>query len=160
MKKKKMKLVLLLCWVSIAHIWAAEDKALIVELASGGQTTFVLSAKPTMTFANQALRISVSGTSTSFEIDDVKRFYFDDASTGISVPKASELKITQQSDDVWLIDGLDESDRIRLYAVDGKQHADRITTNGHQATVSLTALPKGIYLINVSNKQTFKIHRK
>lgn len=160
MKKKKLGILFLFLQIYVANLWAIGDKTLIVELQEGNKTEFVLSRSPILTFANKVLQIEISGSSNNFEINNVKQFYFDDASTGISPISSSNMKIISQDNNHIVIEGINETDKVHIYSVDGKMMNNRVKVNRNRAEISLTSLPKGIYLINVSNKQTFKIHRK
>lgn len=146
--------------LSIAEMWAAESKSLIVELQNGSQTTFVLSEKPEMTFANHVLTIVMNNKSSDFEISDVKQFYFGEISSDIQQLKVNELKIVYQSDDKVVIEGASESDRIVIYSIKGVMQKAAVSFDGEKAEVSLSSLPKGTYIVNVQNKQSFKIIKK
>ena len=141
-------------------IQAAEEKALIVEQQNGSTTVFLLSEKPEMTFADHVLQIGVNGKTTSFEIEKVQQFYFKNISSGVSPLAANGLRIYSPSDDKIVIEGIDEKDAVSLYTIEGVAYANCVSTQNRTAEVSLASLPKGTYLINISNKKTFKIVRK
>ena len=160
MKKKEFGMPFLFLQIYVANLWAIGDKALIVELQEGNKAEFVLSKSPILTFANKVLQIEINGSSNNFELNDVKQFYFDDASTGISPISSTDVRIICQDNNRIVIEGINETDKVQLYSVDGKMMNNRVEVNRSRAEISLTSLPKGIYLINVPNKQTFKIRRK
>lgn len=137
----------------------ADGKALIVERQNGTKTTFILAEQPELTFADKALHISVSGKSTDFEIGDVKQFYFGDAATDIAAPQADGLRVVCQSDDKIVIEGVGAHAVVQLFALNGTRLTGHASVADGRAEVTLTSLPKGIYLIKI-NQQTFKIYRK
>lgn len=160
---KKLTLVFLLLSCATIGINASEEKILIVEMQSGDKTTFLLTEKPEMSFSNHVLFIGINGKDTSFEISQVKQFYFEDASSqaGISLPQQDgELHVIYQTNDKLVIDGIGQNDKIRIYSIDGKTFTTDVVTSNGRAEISLSTLNKGTYLINVSNKQVFKIYRK
>ncbi|MBR0047302.1 MAG: T9SS type A sorting domain-containing protein [Bacteroidaceae bacterium] len=160
MKKKKLGMLLLFLQFSVLNLWATSEKALIVELQNGSKTEFLLSGKPELTFANRVLQIAVKGSISSFEIGNVKQFYFDDASTGIESIASNGLRIVSKDDNLIIIEGIDGDDKISLYSLNGEMMSIQPEISGNRAEVPLVSLPQGIYLIKISNKQTFKIYRK
>lgn len=138
----------------------ADGKALIIENKDGSKTAFVLSEKPEITFADNVLRVNMKGKNVDFEISDVKQFYFNNAATDIAVLKADDAKIVYQSDDRIIIEGINSNAPIQLYAVNGTKIVGRVSTSEDRAEVSIVSLPKGIYLINISNQQTLKFYKK
>ena len=160
MKKKKLGMLLLFLQFSVLNLWATSEKALIVELQNGSKTEFLLSGKPELTFANWGLQIAVKGSISSFEIGNVKQFYFDDASTGIESIASNGLRIVSKDDNLIIIEGIDGDDKISLYSLNGEMMSIQPEISGNRAEVPLVSLPQGIYLIKISNKQTFKIYRK
>ncbi len=160
MKKKELGMLLLFLQFSVLNLWATSEKALIVELQNGSKTEFLLSGKPELTFTNQVLQIAVKGSISSFEIGNVKQFYFDDASTGIESISSNGLRIVSKDDNLIIIEGIDGDDKINLYSLNGEMMSSPSEISGNRAEVPLVSLPQGIYLIKISNKQTFKIYRK
>lgn len=160
MKMKRFSLACLLLGFSMLSIRAVEEKALIVEQQNGSTTVFLLSEKPEMTFADHVLQIGMNGKTTSFEIEKVQQFYFDNASSGVSPLAANGLRIYSPSNDRIVIEGIDEKEAVSLYSLEGMAFANHVSTRNGVAEISLASLPKGTYLIEVSNKKTFKIVRK
>ena len=157
MKKRRLCMVCLLLGFSMLNIRAVEQKALVVELQDGSKSLFVLSEKPEMTFANHVLKILMSGKSTDYEIYRVKQFYFDDSTNRISPLMANEFHIVSQSSEKITVEGIGENDQVGLYSVNGMELKNRVSVGKNQADISLARLPKGTYIINVSNKKSFKI---
>lgn len=138
----------------------AEGKALFIEGTDGSKTAFVLSEKPEVTFVGKVLRVSVNGKNTDFEISGVKQFRFNDAATDIEMLKADDTKIFYQLGDKVIIEGIRANVPVQLYSVSGTLLKGRVSFSDDHAEVSFTSLPKGIYLIKISNQQTIKIYRK
>jgi hypothetical protein len=157
---KRLSLACLLLGFSVLSIRAVEEKVLIVEQQNGGISSFLLSERPEMKFENHVLQIDMKGKTTDFEIDQVRQFYFDSASSDISHLPSTGLRIYSTSDDKVVIEGIDEKESISLCSLKGTNYANRVSTNNRVAEISLAHLPKGTYLISVSNKTTFKIIKK
>lgn len=160
MKKKMICLLFFSMALSMTQMFASENKALIVELQNGSQTTFVLSEKPVLTFANHVLKIVINQKSSDFEISNVKHFYFSDQSSDIQQLKANNVNFVYQSNDKVVIEGVSENDQILIYSAKGIMQKGTVWRNGSDVEVSLSALPVGIYFVSVQNKQTIKIFKK
>jgi hypothetical protein len=52
---------------------------------------------------------------------------------------------------------VDATDKVRLYTLDGRSVAASYQVDGAAITVSIEALEPGTYILNVDNKQSFKI---
>ena len=155
---KQIVMTLLLC--SIAFV-ARAGKALVVELKGGGTMMFVLSQKPEVSFSNHTVYLRTATGNAAFQIDAVSQFYFTDSPMmGIGEKTVKpDIWMTQQGDQ-YVIEGIEATDRVRLYALDGKGYADGVEQGDGYARVSLQGLPKGTYVISISNRQAFKILRK
>ena len=160
MKKKMICLLFFSMALSMTQMFASENKALIVELQNGSQTTFVLSEKPVLTFANHVLKIVTNQGSSDYEISNVKQFYFGDQSSDVQQLKANNVNIVYQSKDKVIIEGVSENDQIHIYSVKGIMQKGIVLRNGTVVEVSLSALPAGIYFVSVQNKQTIKLFKK
>lgn len=161
MKMKKLTLLFLFLCISAIGARAAGGKALIVETTDGEKTAFVLAQSPVMTFSQNTLGIIIEDETTSFSFDAVKQYYFADAATGIDVVKGDvDLKITYQGEDLLVVEGMDEKDRIDVYGANGTRSNVSVSRVGSRAEISLSSLPRGVYIVKIGNKQNFKIHRK
>ena len=142
-------------------VFAYSNKALIIERQNGMKMTFLLKEKPELSFSNHVLHISVNGKNTEFEINNVNQFYFkEDDESAIEDVKANNIWISYQSDNIVVLEGVKKSDNIRIYSINGLQYPNCVTISENHAKVSLASLPKGAYLINIQNKQTFKVYKK
>lgn len=143
--------------------YADSDKALIVVLTNGSEIKFALADKPELSFnsSSRSLLIDVKSQYNSFEIDLVKEFYFAKAHVGIEqVLQEESLVVTSQTDNAITIEGLRNNEHVGVFSIDGKQMPASTDYNTNQVTISLESLPKGVYLIKIGNRQTFKINRK
>ncbi len=68
--------------------------------------------------------------------------------------------IAWQGEDLIVISNASSDTVVRLYGIDGTFYSNRIKADGDRYEVSFSALPKGIYLLNINNNRTIKIYRK
>lgn len=141
-------------------VWAG-DYQLVIDFVDGGEATFSLSKLPVLTFADQRLCVSMGDQKSEFELLDVENYHFTADSSGTtSLRKNEDFSIIWRGENLIVIaqDAADIS--ILLYGIDGISYPDRVHDNGSHYEVSLSALPKGIYLIRINNQRTLKINQK
>ena len=155
------KTILLFIVLFAAFRMQAADKLLVVESTDGGKVYFALSDTPELTFSGQTMLITTATQSQDFEIASVAQYYFADEVTGVKALKANDLRISQSGDGLVTIEGLQPSSAVRLFSLDGKEQPASVTyADGGKATVSLSSLPKGIYIISVNRQQNIKINKR
>lgn len=156
----KRIVLLLLCICMSSMVWA-KDYLLVIDFTDGTDISFALAKKPVLTFADQRLCISVEDQNSEFELSDVVNFHFKEDPSAIRSPRLDEdFIISWQGDDLIVISNINSDIRIHLYGIDGTMYPNRINAHGDRIEISLAALPKGIYLLNINNSRTLKINRK
>jgi len=141
-------------------LWA-KDFLMVVDFTDGSEMTFALAKQPVITFAEQIVRVKVGSRSSEFEMSDVANFHFKEDPSYIRSPRVDEdLKLSWQGEDLIVISNSTPDAVIRLYGIDGTMYPNRVNTSGDRIEVPLSALPKGIYLLNINNTRTLKIYRK
>lgn len=131
---------------------AAQARSLVVTLTDGTKAYFQLAdgARPVMKF--MAGRVSVD--SQTFTIADIRDFRLsaEDAPTGI---QSVETGVRPDGESLWIA----SESPLAVYDSQGrKQPVDLQRLRGGQR-VSLSALPRGLYIIHVG-KSTFKVVKK
>ncbi len=157
-----MKRIILLffCLCVSSMVWA-KDYLLVIDFTDGTNMSFALAKKPIITFADQRIRVSVGSRSSEFEISDVVNFHFKEDPSDIRSPRVdNEYTIIWQGDDQIVVSNATPDTLIRLYGIDGTMYSSQVNANGDRIEISLAALPKGIYLLNINNSRTIKINRK
>ena len=97
----------------------------------------------------------------SYPLSIVKKYSFAPSDPSlVGDVQGKEIMVTQPGEDVYRFSGLSAADRIGVVSVGGRIIKDCITRQGDCATVSLAALPKGIYIVTVNNRQTIKIAKQ
>lgn len=138
----------------------AADKQLIIETTDGGKTVFALSNNPEISFNGQTMLLAVGSQSHSYEIANVAQYYFGTIESGIGILKGTRFHIRNIGNDQIVIEGITPKTDVRLYSLNGTQKTCKVVLSSDKATISLTTLPKGIYIISVNQNQIIKIHRK
>ena len=155
------KLILSFAFACLTYIgWASDTKCLIVTLQNGLERVFELPDKPEITFNNHTLVISVEMKSpTTIEINNVDYITFDIRN---SIPEMGKktLKMTYLSDNQITIEGLDSNDHVGIYSSNGMKYTNNVSIYDDKAEINISSLPTGTYIINVQNKQSFKIYKK
>jgi len=155
------KIVLLLFCLCMSSIVWAKDYLLVIDFTDGTDISFALAKKPVLSFADQRLCISVEDQKSEFELPDVVNFHFMEDPSAIRSPRVDEdFIISWQDEDLIVISNATPDTRIRLYGIDGTMYPSRVHIHGDRMEISLAALPKGIYLLNINNQRTLKINRK
>lgn len=140
----------------------AKEYQLVIDFTDGTDLTIALSEQPTLSFSSQKLFINVVGQSSEFELSSVSNFHFKEGSSDIeSPPVEDDYTIQWKADDQIVISNASHATSIRLYGIDGNTYASQISiANGDCLVISLSGLPKGIYLLNINKHRTIKINRK
>lgn len=150
-------LSLLLCMFYATSMASNEGDVLMVQMKSGDLYKFHLSERPVVTFYPDGIKIVSSDFSAEYK--DVKKIYFDEYTTDVSLPidnQAKTVSFTYLDGQTVQIDGLKEHANIRVYALDGKSMPLYVDQQSNYVKLSLSAYPKGIYVIRC-NKHSFKV---
>lgn len=155
----KRLILLLFCFCLSSMLWA-KDYLLVIDFTDGSEMTFALAKQPVITFADHLIRVKVGSRSSEFELSDVTNFHFKEDPSNILSPRMDEdFKLSWQGEDLIVISNATPDAVIRLYGIDGTTYPSRVNTYGDRIEVSLSVLPKGIYLLNINNTRTLKIYR-
>ena len=156
----KRLLLLIFCFSVSCRIWAT-DYLMVIDFADGSEVTIGLSKHPVLTFVEQKLCVSAEDEKSEFELADVVNFHFADASASIHTLREEEdFRMVWQSDDRIVVFHASPEARVFLYGVDGTFYPSRVSVQGNRFEISLSDLPKGIYLLNINSNRTLRINRK
>ena len=145
MKKIIFTLLLLICQT----LAFANGSALLVTLKDGKKAGYILSEKPSVTFAGSKMIIKVNDASTEYNVADVSTFTFVDESeiSGIDQLSQGSTKFEYRNGTVKA-----EGATIQVFTLDGKQLKSGVST------VSLIGQPNGVYVVKMNN-QVIKIKK-
>lgn len=131
---------------------------LVVEQGAS-HSPFAISGVQRVNFGDDALTVVEADKESAFDYTTVSRISFtQNEPSAIDKPATSSNTLKLSSNDGCLtVAGLDAPTQLSLYSQSG---ASVMQINGYQgASVSLSSLPNGIYVLKVNN-QTFKIVKK
>ena len=134
----------------------AQTPTLVLHHENGTTSEVELYTMPRIQMTDSKMVITVQGTRQEFDKADVVRFTFKGIATGISAVK-SETRYRVDKDRVTFY-GVSSTDRISIHNANGMRLPIRLTTDGADAVLPLSQLPKGVYLVTV-NGRTIKFIR-
>ena len=71
--------------------------------------------------------------------------------------KCQRISFNLTSAGVARVSGLQSSDRLQVFGLDGKSVSAVVSRNDGEATIDLTQQPRGIYIVSVNLRFTFKL---
>lgn len=135
---------------------------LVVVAKNGSETTFMLSEKPEATIEGKKLRVKSEKADVSFNLSDVQRFSFVTRSVvGIDDLQVDTdpTAVSYQQDGTLVISQLKAGATVGIYALDGKLVQQLKATHSGTYRLSLSSLPKGVYIVK-ANTITYKIMKR
>ena len=163
---KKLLLLLFVC-VTALNVSARsteETTTLVLSLTDGTEYRFDIPAKdPTMKFAKGVVNVYcyVAGeepTTLTIERDQLKNIYFEEKGTAIQTPTISGNAVTFRllQPGTIAVNGLNAGDEVQVVGIDGCSVMNARAAEGGQAVVDLSSRTRGIYVISVNKRFTFK----
>ena len=158
---KKLLLMFALA-VTVTTQAQSDYSTLVVETKSGTTLELSLQKKPQVGIGINTFSIICGDEVTSYIHEEVRKFYFKPYSaTSIDTPVAKNtIRIVMHNQSKVVIDGVSEQSKVRLYTLDGQALPVVSSTSDNQLTVSLDELTPGTYILNIDNKQTFKLLKR
>lgn len=147
-------LVTLLSSMSNIHVNA---QTLVLQHANGKTTDVELLTLPKVQFQNDKVLITSTVLNMEFPKDDVLNFTFKGKGTSINTTKGN-LNYSKENGQI-VFHGIKSSDKIAVYNAKGIQIPVKIQRSGEHATLPLSSIPSGVYLLNV-NGRTSKFTKK
>ena len=144
--------------------WAqSEYSTLMVETKSGDTFELWLRKKPEVHFDTTGMTFTCGEELTGYLYDEVSKLYFNiyDPVTAIAAPKADGIvRIICLDQSKVVVSGIGEPGAVRLYDLNGRSIVANTAADDGTVTVSLDGLAAGTYILNIGNKQSFKILRR
>ncbi len=154
--------ILLFCFT--LSVFAVSDTWLVLQLRGGSKVAYIIPGKTQVSFQDNDMIISSPKMEVRYSKASVCNFSFKaegDVVDGIEPTTVSDIKIRHVADDVVEITGINPTQAIHVYTVNGIEQSPNIIRTGDSATVSLASLPIGVLLITISNADipAFKVVR-
>ena len=151
--KKQLFTLLLLLGTGLCTAMA-QTSTLVLTHADGKTTEVELNSQPRIQLSADKMTIKAPLVSLEYAKEDVVRFHYKNVANGISNLEFQARYHVGPGGILFY--GVSTNDRIALYGVDGTRLPGNITTTGSNAFLSLSHLPRGVYVISFNGK-TFKI---
>ncbi|MBR2114643.1 MAG: T9SS type A sorting domain-containing protein [Prevotella sp.] len=164
--KTKPFLTLLLLWTMIVGAMAEERSTLFVHLKDGTIVQFTLPVqKPVFSFMRGMMKVAFQENGdedyVSFERDQVENLTIGTTdATAIEDVKSDEcqrISFNLTSAGVVRISGLQLSDRLQVFSIDGRSVSAVVSRNEGEATIDLTQQLRGVYIVSVNQRFSFKL---
>lgn len=163
---KKLLLLLFVC-VTALNVSAQsteETTTLVLSLTDGTEYRFEIPATdPSIKFAKGVVNVYcyVAGeepTTLTIERDQLKNIYFEEKGTAIQTPTISGNAVTFRllQPGTIAVNGLSAGDEVQVVGIDGRSVMNARAAEGGQAVVDLSSRTRGIYVISVNKRFTFK----
>lgn len=148
----RLTLIILSLLLSLATSAAGAGKSLVITFDNGTTQTYLLSANPEVTVADNMLVVTAAGATAQYTLADVLTFTFAET-TGIKTPETAP-GIMRHGDCILI----STPTKVEAYTADGKAVSVQYTVSGSTTAVPLNSLPKGITILSAAGK-TIKICR-
>jgi hypothetical protein len=163
-KIQKQKCLLLLCslFMGIAvQSYAQTADYMYVYAPAETRQSFSLNDVQKITFTEQSMQVhSQSGSAASIFYDSIKKLTFtSQEGNDIATPSSSGVKVyLDDAANEVVIESPVEITSVNLFNMQGTL-LQRIASRSTSATASLSALPAGVYIVQVSNEQGVSVHK-
>lgn len=150
MKSRKECLLTLILLLALFSSSVTKAQTLVLHHADGTTTDVQLYTQPQVKFQNDKVLITSTVLNMEYPKSDILRFTYKGSFTGISSPTA-KANYTEQ-DGQLVFNGVKSQDKIAVYTVSGIRVPVTIQRSGDTAVLPLSAIPSGVYLLNVNGK--------
>lgn len=144
---KKLLSILFLCLCISAEGFA---QTLVLHHANGNTTDVELLTQPQVKFQNDKVLITSSVLNMEYPKEDVLTFTFKGKASDLSRPKG-DVDFSKENGQL-VFHGVKSSEKIAVYNTKGIRIPVRIQRSGDTATLPLSSIPTGVYLLNVNGK--------
>ena len=135
---------------------AQEPNKLHIHFADGTTTAIELYTRPQVTFEGDRVVVASPVATMSYAAADVLRFTYSINGVPNSI---GEVQASPAEGEQLTFDAAADASSVQLFAEDGKQMPVSLTTVNGRASLSLSSLPAGVYVLKV-NGRTSKIVKR
>lgn len=132
------------------HETGSTAKTLVIHLKNGTTTDVELYTQPRIEFKNDKVLITSPVLNMEYPKTDVLRFTYKGGSLDATSPKA-DTEVTRDGDRL-VFHNVKATDQVAVYTVHGIRVPVRFTRSGNTATLSLSQIPSGVYLLSVNGR--------
>lgn len=147
----------MLCLLFLSGLSSAKAQTLVLHHANGTTTDVQLYTMPQVKFDGDKVLITSTVLDMEYPKTNILRFTYKGGTLDISNPKG---KVDYSQENGMLVFyGIKSTDNIAIHTTKGIRIPARIIRSGSTATISLNAIPSGVYLLSV-NGQTSKFTKR
>lgn len=129
---------------------AAQTQVLVLQHADENTTEVELYTKPKVTFEGDKLFVKSSVIDLEYQVGDVVRFYYKGRGTDI---KGLQSNVDyEQRDEQLVFHNIKSEDNVAVYKLNGIRIPVHVTFSDDKASLPLSSIPAGIYLLSVNGK--------
>jgi len=141
---------LVVCLLALMGGSKVSAQTLVLHHANGSTTDVELLTMPQVKFQDDKVLITSTVLDIEYPKADVLRFTYKGGALGISGPK-SKANVSQQNGQL-VFHGIKSSDQVAVYTANGIRIPARLQHSGSTATLPLSAIPSGVYLLSVNGR--------
>ncbi|MDO4511714.1 MAG: T9SS type A sorting domain-containing protein [Bacteroidales bacterium] len=127
---------------------------IIITTKDGSTVSYSLTSLPTASFEGTVFVFKAGDVTVNFPVDDIDNIAFGEP-TAINDVKQSHITFAVTATQI-ATSGLSAGDMVEVFSIDGKNLASARADQDGAATVNISALSQGVYVVK-AGKQTYKI---
>ena len=127
-----------------------QAQTLVLHHSDGTTTDVELYTQPQVKFQNDKVLITSTVLDMEYSKSDVLKFTYKGGTLGIYSPK--EQADYSQENGQLVFHGIKSTDKLAVYAVNGIRVPVRLQHSGSSATLSLSSIPSGVYVLSVNGR--------
>ena len=127
-----------------------QAQTLVLHHANGKTTDVELYTQPQVKFVGDKVLITSTVLDMEYDKQDVLSFTYKGTSLGISNPQ-EKTKVSQENGQL-VFHGIKSTDKISVHTVKGIRVPVRLQHSGSSATLPLSAIPSGVYLLTINGR--------
>lgn len=136
--------------MAVAGLQRVAAQTLVLHHANGTTTDVELYTQPQVKFQNDKVLITSTVLNMEYSKADVLRFTYKGGSLGIS-NLSGKANVSQENGQL-VFHGIKSDEKIAVYTANGIRVPVRLTRSGDTATLPLSAIPSGVYMLNVNGR--------
>ena len=141
---------LVVCMLALMGVGSMSAQTLVLHHANGTTTDVQLYTLPKVTFQGDNVVIASTVLNMEYPKSDILRFTYKGSFTGISSPTAKANYA--ERDGQLVFNGISQQDKIAVYTASGIRVPVNVQRTGNTAVLPLSAIPSGVYLLNVNGR--------
>ena len=140
----------MVCFLVFTCINKTTAQTLVLHHANGTTTDVELYTMPQVKFLNDKVLVTSTILDMEYPKSDVLKFTYKGNSSGIHITYA-QANVSQENGQL-VFHGIKSTDKIAVYTAKGILVPARIRRNGSSATLPLSTISSGVYLLSINGR--------